>query len=277
LEPISPELVLVDPELARAERARLRASDQPQALLDVDAVRTQQEPALSAQPPALQVRALEAQVRVLEVHVRALEGQVEALESQVPPRSSGGWRGAMEWPRKRVAPMLLPISLIANAILIAVAVAETRVEQPTFGPGITTSQRQALPPAPPTSSGETSHARSRPATKSRVGSSTQSSRRQRSRTQRRQAAARVTVGEVERKVLQVVIQSPAGKLPSALIDRKTGLAKNGLQAVCRQSGARSFLCIVRPSRHRPAEGLYVRYRPGRTGRSAFTWYSYRRG
>jgi hypothetical protein len=217
---------------------------------------------------------LEAQVRVLEVHVRALEDQVEALESQFPQPSSGGWRGALDWPRKRVAPMLLPISLIANAILIAVAVAETRVESSL--PVSTTSQREAVPLVPPTSSVETDQNRPRPAAKPRV-TSKRSSRTHESPTRRRSAVVRVTAGAVERKVLRVVVQSPAGKLPPALIDPKTGLAKNGLQAVCHRSGARSFLCIVRPTRHRPAEGLYVRYRPGRTGRSAFTWYSYRSG
>jgi hypothetical protein len=275
LEPISPELVLVDPELARAEQARLRASAQPKALPDVEPVRTQVEQALSAQPPALQVRALEAQVRVLEAHVRALEGQVEALELQLPRPPSGGWRGALEWPRKRVAPMLLPISLIANAILIAVAVAETRVES-TSMPVDTTSQRQAVPLVPSTSSRKTSHARSRPARKSRV-TSKRSSRTHGSRTRPRRAVVRVTAGAVERKVLRVVIQSPAGKLPPSLIDRNTGLAKNSLQAVCRRSGARSFVCVVRPAQHKPNEGLYVRYRLGRTGPSAFTWYRYRSG
>jgi hypothetical protein len=262
LEPISPELVLVDPELGRVERARLRASDRLHAVADVETGRPPAEAELPAQPPALQVRALEAQVRVLEVHVRALEDQVEALESQRPRPASGGWRGALEWPRKRVAPMLLPISLFANAILIAVAVAETRIESPSVAVD-TTSQRQAIPLP-------------RPATNPRV-TSKPSPRGDGSRARRRSAAVRVTVGAVERKVLRTVVQSPAGKLPPALIDPKTGLARNNLQAVCRVSGARSFLCIVRPTRHRRTEGLYVRYRPRRAGLGAFTWYRYRSG
>jgi hypothetical protein len=262
VEPISPELVLVDPELGRAERARLRASDRRHAGADVETSRPQAEPELSAHPPSLQVRALEAQVRVLEVHVRALEDQVESLESQRPRPASGGWRGALEWPRKRLAPMLLPISLFANAILIAVAVAETRLESPSVSIG-TTSERQAIPLP-------------RPVTKPHV-TSKPPQRGHGSRARRRSAVVRVSAGAVERKVLRIVVQSPAGKLPPALIDPKTGLAKNGLQAVCRLSGGRSFLCIVRPTRHRPAEGLHVRYRPGRTGQSAFTWYRYRTG
>jgi hypothetical protein len=78
-------------------------------------------------------------------------------------------------------------------------------------------------------------------------------------------------------VLEEAVQSPRGKLPPSLIDPVTGLAKNGLQAVCRRTSPRSFLCLVRPARHRPSEGVRVRYRIGAGGRAALTWYAYRRG
>jgi hypothetical protein len=81
----------------------------------------------------------------------------------------------------------------------------------------------------------------------------------------------------EQRILALVVQSPSGKLPPALVDRRTGLAKNNLQAVCRSEPSRSFLCLVRPARHRPGEGLYVRYRPSRDGRGSFAWYPYRSG
>jgi hypothetical protein len=81
---------------------------------------------------------------------------------------------------------------------------------------------------------------------------------------------------LERKVLNLIVQAPAGKLPRALIDSRTGLAKNGLQAVCRrESGRRSFLCVVQPANHKPREGLHVRYRPNRKGTGGvFKWYPY---
>jgi hypothetical protein len=83
---------------------------------------------------------------------------------------------------------------------------------------------------------------------------------------------------LERKLLNLIIQSPAGKLPRTLIDSKTGLAKNGLQAVCRRASGRSFLCVVQPARHKPGEGLYVRYRVNRKGNGGrFTWSRYRLG
>jgi hypothetical protein len=78
-------------------------------------------------------------------------------------------------------------------------------------------------------------------------------------------------------VLGIVVQAPAGKLPPALINSRTGLAKNNLQAVCRLGGSRSFLCTVAPLHHKAKEGLYVRYRLRRDGRGLFTWYPYRTG
>jgi hypothetical protein len=91
------------------------------------------------------------------------------------------------------------------------------------------------------------------------------------RTRRRARASRDASAVIERKVLAQIVQAPGGKLPRALIDTATGLAKNGLQAVCRQSGG-GYLCIVRPTQHRAGEGLRVRYRGG-----VFTWYRYRLG
>ena len=83
--------------------------------------------------------------------------------------------------------------------------------------------------------------------------------------------------KVERRILRVVVASPTGKLPRALIDSKTGLAKNGLQAICRRESGRSFLCLVRPAKHKPGEGLYARYRVNRKGNGGtFSWYRYRK-
>jgi hypothetical protein len=80
-----------------------------------------------------------------------------------------------------------------------------------------------------------------------------------------------TSAAVEQKILWMVDQSPTGKLPPALVDPRTGPAKNNLQAVCHRV-TDSFLCTVRPARHRLGEGLDARYRGGRV-----TWYPYRAG
>jgi hypothetical protein len=78
---------------------------------------------------------------------------------------------------------------------------------------------------------------------------------------------------IEQQLLELVIQSPATRLPAALVDSRTGLARNNLQAVCHPAAAAGrYSCIVRPALHRPGEGMVVRYGP-----DGFTWYPYRAG
>ena len=265
-EPISPELVLVDPKLARAERARLLALDYNETAPDIDR-------ALPDPTSAAHVRALEAQLAALRVQLRELEGDVHTLEAQVPATME---QPASGWLRKRVASVVLPMSLIVNVILIAVAFAESRVDEPNLAPTsprTTTSQASSLRPRH--ASVPKSH---KPKAPSRRAVARAHKTPSTKRAQPGRAVTRsVTAGAVERKVLALVIQSPAGKLPSKLIDAKTGLAKNGLQAICRRSAARAFACVVRPTHHRPGEGLFVRYRVGGKGRRSFTWHPYRNG
>jgi hypothetical protein len=271
-EPISPELVLVDPELAVAERARLLERDRIQTLGGLAAA-SRGEREQSAAHPVAHVGALETRVKTLSARVGALEGDVHALEAQVV---AGASERRSERLRRRVASVVLPVSLIANAILIAVAVAESRVDQPSstlsIAPGTAREGLLHRIPQPakrePKSQPRTRHSKKSPPTRKKAVP------RHRART--RAAVSRPTVAAVERKVLAAVVQSPRGKLPPRLINRKTGLAKNGLQAICRRSATRSFVCIVRATYHRPSEGLYVRYRLARHGGGGkFTWYRYR--
>jgi hypothetical protein len=89
------------------------------------------------------------------------------------------------------------------------------------------------------------------------------------------AANGKTKSTVEHEILASLVRS-AKRLPPALIDRGNGLPKNNLEVSCRAGSGRSFACLVRPPRHKPGEGLAVRYRPGRTG-GLFTWFPYRSG
>jgi hypothetical protein len=245
LEPISPELVLVDPELARVARARLVERDRPSAATGFETSERPVEP-----PP-----------------------RVREPTEEAPPAPRVVSPSPSPRPRRRSASVLLTISLIGNAILVAVLVGGARDDRGalTLPAALRATTTSDVPPVMPDPSSKTDRgallgnkravAPRRPAPKSSP------------------KVVRETSGEVERKILNLVIQSPRGKLPPALIDSKTGLAKNGLQAVCRLSSAqRSFLCLVRPAHHRPTEGLYVRYRPGgRGGRGVFTWARYRSG
>ena len=76
---------------------------------------------------------------------------------------------------------------------------------------------------------------------------------------------------LQRRVLALVMASPASRLPRRLIDRRTGLPSTSLQARCRRQGT-GYVCLVRPYPARPGEGLVVRYRAG-----TFTWDRYRAG
>jgi hypothetical protein len=240
MEPISPELVLVDPELARAARARLPEIPPRSAPTVVETSASLVEPA----PPAM----------------------AEEVRPQLPSPS------VREPPHKGLSPVLLFISVFVNIVLISLAISDAHVDQPssTSSVPLTTAipREASVPPA-------TSTRRSRAAERPAAGASAQS---RKTPTKRGRAeAVRETTGAIERKLLAVVVQSPAGQLPPSLIDKNTGLAKNGLQAVCRQSATRSFACVVRPTQHKPGEGSYVRYRLGRKGGGVFTWSPYRRG
>jgi hypothetical protein len=238
LEPISPELVLVDPELARAARARLPEIP-PRAA-----------PATPRAAPAT----VETDTSVVEPSPPALAEETRRQLPATPVRE----------PRHTsLSRVLLLISVFVNIVFISLAVSDARVDQPSSTSSVPLRRAipQEAPGVPPTTSRRASpQSRTKPANDGRAD------------------VTRETTGAVERKVLGVVVQSPAGKLPPALIDQQTGLAKNNLQAVCRRSGdPNTFLCIIRRAQHKPNEGLYLRYRQGRGGRGVFTWYPYRTG
>ena len=166
--------------------------------------------------------------------------------------------------KRRLTPALLSVSLAVNVIVIALSVSDARVAQtsPTSPLAIDRPATNRLEPIAPTSTAQRPPVAA-PKTKLRAAP-------------RRSTVAGVTRGEAEQRVLTTVIQSPGGKLPKALINPTTGLARNGLQAHCRAvARQRSFLCVVRPVRHRAGEGLYVRYQPKAKGTGLFTWYPYR--
>ena len=226
LREISPELVLVDPELRRRVLAELLQNDALDALA----------------------------ARLPRTHADAELLQVPTVgERPVPAETQD--RGS-RWPRIFRTSAVIP-GLVGLSIFVALGVSEARVSAPTLGPP---------PPGPASSTAKpdaapTAVSRSSGPAKRDVGARRQPSTR----------ASRTANAFVERKVLEQIVQAPSGKLPPALIDSTTGLAKNGLQAVCRRSDA-GYLCVVRPTQHREGEGLQVRYRSG-----VFTWGRYRRG
>jgi hypothetical protein len=246
LEPISPELVLVDPELRRELQARALQGLRLQAIAEL-------RPSPQIAEPAPKPAELE--------EVRPARQPVAAVALPEPPRHDG--QPSSKPRRRRLVPALLSVSLAVNAIVIALSVSDARIAQTSPTPPLaidTTTSKKLAPTVPVTKP---------PSSKKRTGAKKPAPR---------PAVAHETRRAVEQKVLNLVIQSPAGKLPGRLINSTTGLAKNGLQALCRRSSdSRSFLCVIQPRRHKAGEGLYVRYRPARKGPSAFTWYPYQSG
>jgi hypothetical protein len=255
LEPISPELVLVDPELRREVRARLLGDLLLETLPKPGPAPSQAEPAPST---------------------------VEAIEPGPPrppapmPLSEALHRPPQVAPKRRkrrLAPALLPVSLAVNVILIALSVSDARIARtsPSAPLAIDPPAPNQLAPAVPATKPPSTKKAHRPAATTSRGKAPKA----KSGAPRRSAAAREARGKVEQKVLNTVIQSPTGKLPRALIDPITGLAKNGLQAVCRRSSS-GYSCVVRPAQHGAGEGLRVRYTVMR-GRGVFSWGRYRSG
>jgi hypothetical protein len=254
MEPISPELVLVDPELAKRVRA-----------LDVDVDRR----ARSAVPAT-------------SVFTRASEAD---RRPAVRPRAGPD---AAEDPRrgralKRLRRSLLAVGLLVSGFVAASAVSESDRQRPQLalpeagetapavrvssrGDGTVAKERRA------SVAKTTERARTRrPGSRTRMTAS--GKRRKHAATA---AAERKMSAAVERRLLSLIVQSPAGRLPPELIDTRTGLAKNNLQAVCtRSNDSRSFLCVI-TSALRPSAGpVYAHYLPTKAGAGRFTWYGTR--
>ena len=231
-ESISPELVLVDPELRRRALAELLQNDAIEALAARSA---------RLHPPS------------------SLATPVERVRTPPPAqRQAPARRRLSRWPKALRTPAILP-GLVALSIFVALGVSEARVSEPTLG----TAPTATVPLAPPR------EARSKPPAK------LQPVKRPASRTS---TATRRSSAAVERDVLARIVSSPAGKIPPALIDPATGVAKNNLQASCRRAAAPgTFVCEVRPVAHKAREGLTVRYRLIHRKPAEVTWGRYRGG
>lgn len=268
MEPISPELVLVDPELAHGQHGRAPKPTRPQGVGS-------------------------------DSFLISIPAQTLWRWPKEGPLERSGWRGTFDRFGK---PLLVAVCLFVTGLLTAVVLSRSLDERPgaitpgkkplSFAAAVSLERGQlngssageaTLPrssvPVVTTARGPSS---GRATTGSRASKrSTAGSAKSKTTPQGHRTRPSTVLGETramaERKVLALVVQAPAGKLPPALIDRQTGLAKNNLQAICRVNEASSFLCVVRPLQHGPKEGLRVRYRPTRNGRGVFTWYRYRDG
>ena len=244
-EPVSPELVLIDPELARRERARLEEKAYLRGMLDVAALRR----AAESQPPPVE----------------------EAVRD---PR----WLVATTFGKRRVVQAALLASLLVNGFFVADLV--TREGDAATQVAV---RMVTLTEIPPTSSAistvptGTQAASPSAAEVSTTASSPSLASTGKQKAPRAKAAATLLPAKsvVERKVVFLVLAAPARKLPRGFIDPTTGLVKNNLQVVCRKKEHAAFLCAVRLPSESTSKALYVRYSTGMDGRGEFRWYGYK--
>jgi hypothetical protein len=258
LEPISPELVLVDPELRRKVLAQLLADVLLEALPEPAPRRLQIEPAPKPVEPADPLPRAAAPMPLSQVLHRP---------GQVAPKRRR---------RRRLAPALLPVSLAVNVIVIALSVSDARIARTSPSSPLAIDPPAPSQLAPPTTKPTIKSSPTKKAQSPAASAEKSARRKSKAGASKRAATVRETRGKVEQKVLNTVIQSPAGKLPRALIDSRTGLANNNLQAVCRRSSS-GYSCLVQPAQHQPGEGLTVSYRVAASGRATLTWGRYRTG
>jgi hypothetical protein len=271
MEPVSPELVLVDPDLARRVRAAPAERPRPGPERTLGH-RSAALPAAGADVPAGPTRAFKRLGALLLGTGLMASGFLAASAIS----------GANSEPQP-VSPPDGGAALAPDVVTESVAETAARRRPPTAAkttvrarPGATPRRGAAHRRRRPATAAKTT-VRARPGATPRRGAPNRRSNASKRRKQTAAEAAATTRAAVERKLLSVIVQSPAGKLPPALIDGKTGLAKNNLQAVCRpRSNSRSFACVVTSVLRSGAPLVYAHYRPTKTGRGGFTWYRSRR-
>jgi hypothetical protein len=244
----SPELVLVDPELAQIARAALAQDAEKRAPIRATPVEVEPEREQLATAPLYY--ALDPPRVVPNVpSSRRREGAEPSRPSRV---------------LSLAAPSILTVSLLLNLMLAGVLLGGSG-GAPTLLPS-----EPASNPAPSMQGQErTTVIPGTGAQKRPASASTQAAARRQSPTK----------GNAERTVLGLVQTAPRSRI-APLIDRNSGLLKNNVQAVCRRSAARGlarFLCVVRPAGAPPGAGLYIQYELGRGGRWSVTWLGYRSG
>jgi len=204
VEPISPELVLVDPDLARVERARLTERAELAAAVDASALRLAVERTLQPEPEDASFK-------------------------------GDGSRSVGRSTRMLVLQALFLVALLANGVVLAIVVA---------GNGKDGTSREAFTAPTPAA----------------IASETLSRQRVTGKTQ------------VEQRILAQIVKAPQARLPTALIDASTGLAKNNLQVSCRRGRiAGSLVCVVRLAGNDGGIQAYVSYRSRPDGRGTLAW------
>jgi hypothetical protein len=235
---ISPELVLVDPELARRERDRLEEKAKFDALLTTWGY--------------------------------ALPALVEPAPSEERSDSWLNWREAARVSRKRLLAAALMGSLFVSGYLAVellgrigsdatsdAVVMVVRTESSaalTASPAESVQSRTAVPIR---TEARKPKVKARNAAPIRTGA-------------RKPKVKLPAASVVERRLLLSMITAPGRDVPARFLDRRTGSAKNNVQVACRRQTS-SFLCAVRLPSSTQNAVVYVRYSQTRNGNGVFHW------
>jgi hypothetical protein len=257
---ISPELVLVDPELASVARASL----EPYA---------ERAPTAAASPPAAPPEPLRAVPQYFSLPEPRFVHPSPALTDEGPLR---GWEAVAATTShlfKLLTPAILFLSFLVN-LALAGALFAGGGDAPHLESA--SASVQSLSTRSPEPVGETPTVVQANTNPSRE---TGRSRAQSKRTAkanagraRRQARARAKAS-AERTVLTLLQAMPKARI-AALLDPSSGLLKNNVQAVCQRRPARhvaSFLCVIRVAGAPHITGIYVRYSVKPGGGWSVTW------
>jgi hypothetical protein len=262
LEPVSPELVLVDPDFERGKRwAELTFErTRPRSAEDELVLRTVSEPSprLANALPAERSRVRSRLGKGPSLVALGLFG-IGLLGGLALVRSSGDAPRTVQGDSPR--PITTPSTSAGESN-------RPQVDGDAEPLGAQAQRAASTAPGQQTARGQEATSVPNPGPAS-AGESTRTGH------PRSVTVLGQTSATAEGRVLAALVRSPADKLPPSLIDAESGLVENNLQAVCRVVEPSSFACVVRRLHHRPGEGLRVRYRPTRDGRGVFTWGSYR--
>ena len=231
-EPISPELVLIDPDLAKRERARLLELAQLEEYLVEQQAR------------------LENRRRAQAFEVEALRQALERSAEQVERSGEGWWRHVAELSRQRVVPVVAVCSLLVNGYFLAELVSRAGDQVSTAAIAINES-------APASSVARQSANRTSVITANLKTSAT-------TRVKKKQNALRKKLS-VERKAVSGILAAPSRRLPPSFINPRTGLVRNNVQIACRPARKSSYLCVVKLPAQGSKRARSVRYRIDQKG------------
>lgn len=253
---ISPELVLVDPELGRIARIAL--------------MEEAEEAAATARAAAVEAELAQEQPPVVPAYYALDPPGFVVAHATRAEKSADAPAPAPSRILALTAPSILSVSLLMNLMLAGVLLAGGG-DRPTL-----------VSPEPTATLASTTNVQNAPASVSTVASSTRPSQRHPARPSRRQTSRRSASrlkATAERTVLALVQTAPRSRI-AQLIDPTSGLLKNNVQSVCHRRtrrGPARFLCVVRPPDAPRGAGLYVHYTVTAKGRWSVTWLGYRKG